>query len=536
MTHHHRPHWLLNRRCFIRSSSTLSVSSFYLPYPNLVRVYETFKNLDTSFITQQPQPYRVVQNDRCHRKQRHSNYCNRFLAATTKPTFQQSSKKKPIASSSSKVGSGNTNNSNATVVRNSHDPKSNITASTKSPPPPPPPTRHTKRSTPNKSLAAKSSISSSRSTNSSSSSSNSNTNDFRAKLRATQQQVTAANIDKVPFPPISQSYLDYLFAECVAHDEWDLAIIDVMDLMKETQMQVQYSTYNACLQACFQVGNAGPAMQILQTMESLSNPNMQPQINDYTLVLLAMCRNDQSESGWCQKAIRLLNDVKINTQQDVPITVYDAILARLTHDRQWKTSVQILQSMEDNRNISSNTTQPLLSTYRTVIECCVAANQGDVAYRVLKSYIQQGRQLPSPIPPQAEGSSSSSMPMPTSYLFEMVIVTLSKSTQQWRRAVQLLDNMLEWNVPRTLLIYNSILIACSKAREPIAAKSLLQRMKRYDHPHIKPNIISYNTAIAACCATHQYWRDALTIFDQMQREPGVTPDICTYTKYVFSCP
>jgi pentatricopeptide repeat protein len=335
--------------------------------------------------------------------------------------------------------------------------------------------------------------------------------------------LAAAKNENLPPPPISQSYLDYLFAECVAHDEWDLAIIDVIDLMKDVRLKVQYSTYNACLQACFQAGNAGSAMQILLTMESLSNSNIRPQINDYTLVLLAMCRNDQSESGWCQKAVQLLDSVKIKTQQDVPITVYDAILTCLIKERQWKMSVKILQNMEDNIKKSINATQPALSTYRTVIECCVAANQGDAAFRVLKSYIQKNGRRP---------QHGSTMPMPTSYIFEMVIAAQSKSTQQWRQAVQLLDNMFELGVPRTLLIYNSLLIACSKAREPIAAKSLLQRMKRYDHPQIKPNIISYNTAIAACCMNHQHWRDALTIFDQMQREPGVTPDICTYTKYV----
>ena len=380
--------------------------------------------------------------------------------------------------------------------------------------------------------------------------------DFRSQLRATQRQllsVTTTTTTPASAPynnnnnnnnnsdstnhttttsipltqQLSQSYLDYLFAECVAHNEWDLAYTDVVPVMTAAHRSVQYSTYNACLQACFQTGNAGSAQRILHILQqesSRSHPNVPPpQINDYTLVLLAMCRNDQSESGWCQKAIQLLEEVKRTTsQQDVPITVYDAIFTRLIPTRQWKTSVQLLQRME-NEYDAATTTKPVLSTYRTVIECCVAANQANVAYQVLKSYLQQDerrRRSSSPAGEHLATSTSSS-----SYLFEMVIVALSKQTQ-WRRAVQLLDHMCECQIPRTLVLYNSILIACSKAREPVAAKSLYQRLKRDDL--VRPNIISYNTAIAAC--GHDFWRDALLIFDEMQREPGVTPDICTYTK------
>lgn len=495
----HRPPW---SRIVNVCSCVLSVTSFQSLQQKCIHTsYNQIRCVDIAFIF----PKRLQQYVTGERPQRPLSQNNKLLLASQ---YQQTSKTNLISESEVSIDLI----TSATLVRKIHDTKNNTnTTATNSP-----------NTTSNKKLRIRTNSSVSSQRNPSIVSNNSNS-DFRLKLRATQQQLIAAKIDNIPLPPISQSYMDYLFAECVAHDEWDLAAIDVMDVMKEFQLKVQYSTYNACLQACFQTGNAGSAMQILQTMESLSNSNIRPQINDYTLVLLAMCRNDHSESGWCQKALQLLDNVKIITQQDVPITVYDAILTCLIKERQWKMSVKILQNMEDNIKESINATKPVLSTYRTVIECCVAANQGDVAFRVLKSYIQQnGRQ-----PPHQHGST---MPMPTSYIFEMVIVALSKSTQQWRRAVQLLDNMFELDIPRTLLIYNSILIACSKAREPIAAKSLLQRMKRYDHPQIKPNIISYNTAIAACCVNNQYWRDALTIFDQMQREPGVTPDICTYTK------
>jgi pentatricopeptide repeat protein len=333
-----------------------------------------------------------------------------------------------------------------------------------------------------------------------------NTNGFRSKLAATRQQRQAAQMDDLPLPPLSQAYCDFLFAECVAHDEWVL-VLDVIDLMREAGVRQLRSTYNACLQACFQTANAACAREVLSTMLAA---RIDPEITDYTLAILAMCQKDQTEMGWCDQALKLLQEVTEKSSNDLPLGVYDAVLACLVKERQWKTSIRLLRGMELPVNTNGegfNRTQPALSTYRTVIECCVAANQANQAALVLKSCTNRGL-------------------IATSYSFELVIAALAKNLQ-WRQAVQLIDLMEELNVPRTLKIYNFLLASCSKAREAVPAKSLLQRMKRRDR--IAPNVVSYNSVLFACASTSQ-WRDALSILDQAHREPGVTPDICTYTK------
>lgn len=113
------------------------------------------------------------------------------------------------------------------------------------------------------------------------------------------------------------------------------------------------------------------------------------------------------------------------------------------------------------------------------------------------------------------------------YAFELVISALSKQLQ-WRRALQLMDMMDDLAVPKTVAMYNSVISACAKATEVGMAKSLLVKMRKQGTP---PNIISFNSVISACASTSR-WKDALAVLDQCYREPGVTPDIYTYTNAI----
>lgn len=356
-------------------------------------------------------------------------------------------------------------------------------------------------------------------------------NSIRAKLHETRQRlVSTVEDDVLQAPPLTQAYCVYLMAECVAHDEWDL-VLDVLDLMKRASLRQERSTYVACLQACFQTANAASAREILSAMAVAQIP---PEISDYALVILAMCRKDQTERGWWRKALKLLQEVtpltEASNHSDLPLAAYDAILSCMVEERQWQESLRLLRFMEqqlsrrvDSDNTSAatttivepsvraqaNRTRPALSTYRTVIECCVASNQAEQAVQVLQSCVNTGL-------------------TPTLYAFELVIGALSKKLQ-WRRALQLVDLMEELGVPRTLQIYNFILTSCAKAREAVPAKAVLVRMRQRDA--IAPNIISYNSVLSVCASTSR-WKDALTILDRAHREPGVTPDVYTYTKYV----
>jgi len=267
-----------------------------------------------------------------------------------------------------------------------------------------------------------------------------------------------------------EEYCDAVLGLCVAADEWE-SVLDVLDVMKNQGLVQEHSTYRACLQSCFEMGNGASAQEILQAM---NHALVEPQPADIGLVVAAMCRNNMQEKGWWRKALKLL---LTNPSPDVPVDAYDAVFACMVDEYKWKDAIRLLREMERGSSPPNGKKvgkiihpSPTLATYREVIECCVAANQAEQAVQILLSITDSGI-------------------TPTVYTFELVISALSKKLQ-WRRALQLLDLMKAKEVQTTVLTYNTIISACARAREVGMAKNLLSRMRKEG---IKPSIVTYNS-------------------------------------------
>lgn len=309
---------------------------------------------------------------------------------------------------------------------------------------------------------------------------------------------------------LTQSECDTLLATCVAQDAWD-DVLGVLDVMKTSGVTQVRSTYRACLEACCEMANGASAKEILLAMEEAG---FAPGISEYATTIHCLCRNDKKEPGWWKKAVQLQQQVAEQPALgDLPIATYNALLSCLNQEGRWKEAVRILKYMERPYVSAANKTMPSLSSYRSVIESCVHGKQPGLAAQFLKSCVD------------------TSDLTPTTFLFGIVISALSEQ-QQWRRCLQLLDTMDTLHVKKTLSIYNAILTGCSRAREPIQAKSLLLRMRRVDG--IDPDIVSFNCVLSACASTSR-WKDALKMLDQAHRQPGVTPDVYTYTNAIRAC-
>jgi pentatricopeptide repeat protein len=201
------------------------------------------------------------------------------------------------------------------------------------------------------------------------------------------------------------------------------------------------------------MGNGALAEEILMAM---GHALVEPKPSDKSLAIAAMCRNNKLEPGWWRKALELLLE---KPSPEVSIEAYDAVIACMVDECQWKEALRLLREMERGSSTKDKRKpthpRPAVSTYREVCECCVAANRAEQAVQVLTSMIDQ--QL-----------------KPTVYTFELVISSLAKKLQ-WRRAVQLLDLMGELGVQKTVLLYNTIISSCARAKEVGMAKNLLRR-------------------------------------------------------------
>lgn len=292
---------------------------------------------------------------------------------------------------------------------------------------------------------------------------------------------------------LGQSLFDHTMGLCVALDEWD-AVLETLQVMKLQGKQQERSTYRQSLKSCFELSNARAAQDVLKAMDDSGLP---PTAVDVALVVAALCKQRE----W-RRALNLIQShSKSNNEEDViPVEAYDAVFTCM--GRSWQDALRLLHAMET----SDRHPDPLVSTYRLVIEACASADQPNPAFQVL----------------------SNMKLTPTVYTYELVIATLT-SKRQWRRALQLLDKMGD---DTTIVAFNTVISACAKAGEVGIAKSLLKRMKT--EYGLSPDIVSFNSVITAC-ASNGRWKDALSILDQCHREPGVDADIITYTNAMRAC-
>ncbi|KAL7541143.1 hypothetical protein ACHAXR_012084 [Thalassiosira sp. AJA248-18] len=88
------------------------------------------------------------------------------------------------------------------------------------------------------------------------------------------------------------------------------------------------------------------------------------------------------------------------------------------------------------------------------------------------------------------------------------------------------------NTP-SLKAYQTVLMALAKANQFNQMNSLLTRMRRNG---ARPNVYTYNSLLKVCSSDKvPRWKEALGLLSQCQREPGVNPDLITFTTTMKAC-
>mmetsp|Transcript_27518 Transcript_27518/g.55390 ORF Transcript_27518/g.55390 Transcript_27518/m.55390 type:complete len:1186 (-) Transcript_27518:214-3771(-) len=104
----------------------------------------------------------------------------------------------------------------------------------------------------------------------------------------------------------------------------------------------------------------------------------------------------------------------------------------------------------------------------------------------------------------------------------------------WRDGLRVLKGMLERKVSPTSFTMNSFMACCEKdgASEGACetAVRVLSDMRKGLYDGVKPDIISYNVAIAAC-RERGLWGTAKSIFEQIKSD-GIAPDLITYNSLI----
>jgi len=276
---------------------------------------------------------------------------------------------------------------------------------------------------------------------------------------------------------LNSTVQDYdLQLEMISRNDWD----DVTQLLLGTKND-RTTILQSCLEAYIKDNRAVDVLSFLQVMVKAS---VMPTTAEYSSVVSLVTAMNPGNATACDELARVLRKT-----------------------RQWKSMLMLVEGVESSYG---STFQPK-TMYQNALYCCLEANKGDHAVRVLQSCLNKG------IKP----------PMQT---VDALVHHLSKRLQ-WRKAVLVLDLSQDNGIQRTLSMYNNILSATSKTNDYVQSKVVLNRLKR---DGIQPDNMSYNCVLAACASSRR-WREALSILDQLHRQPGVQPDVFSYTSAIRAC-
>ena len=322
-----------------------------------------------------------------------------------------------------------------------------------------------------------------------------------------------------PNTTLTPHQCDAVLASCVAADAWDLVLEILEDVMQQRDWIQTHATYTASLQACANVSNAAAAYEIWIAMQAAQ---VLPDATDVGYLLKALCEQARYEDEWYKTALETLDQVGPELVASVPMDVLEAVLREMSYRHAWKRALRLLQTVLDRR------VEVTEDTFRWTVTACVKAGQPEPAAQILSSSLTL---LP---------NATASVWQP---LFSSIITGLSKKGQ-WRKGLQILDLIekqsssdfssstcnLDTSLYPTLAMYNAIMGALAKAKELSQAKRLMRRLK--DRDELRPDILTYNSLMTAAS---RRWKEALQVLDQCHRQPGVEPDVYTYTNAIRAC-
>ena len=288
------------------------------------------------------------------------------------------------------------------------------------------------------------------------------------------------------------------------------------------------SAYRACLHECFQNGNGIAALQLLEDMKQESG--LEWEAKDLQLTIMALCRNNKEDPGLWRRALELLNlgvsdgDSENKVIDMVAVEAYNAVIHCMEDEKEWKEAKQLLSKMENHLNVHP---LPTLATYHAVLQVYSAASKPEDAVKLVLSLSS----IPTP-DNLAPNSSITRKPRPSQYTYELVFSTLLSNKyrrgEYYGAAIQILETMKTSKVPISTVFYNRVMNACAKGRDTSMAMRLFGDMRKQK---VSPDTVTFNSLISANAAAGRT-RDALELLKECLNEPGVEPDIITYTNAI----
>lgn len=298
----------------------------------------------------------------------------------------------------------------------------------------------------------------------------------------------------------------------------DLAceILEKMDSGREVKH------YNSVMNAYASLYDHKAVLRIFQKMKEMSNAgeeNVRPNRTTYNIVIKSL--SGCQEMKCIRMAERILAEMENSHRKGVKnispdrisytsmLTAWSRVCTKQSVDK----AEMYLQKMTNAANKGNRHVRPDTVTYNAILNIIANSNLFDSGRRSLKILSKMEKLY--------ELGDRDLKPNVISY--NAVIKAFSKNTYSdgARRALIMLKKLEnDDDLKPDIISYNSCLNAFAKARDPMSAQLLLDRMENMyaNGYHVKPDTYSYNTVISAWAfSDHEHAAEiAETIFERME--------------------
>lgn len=240
---------------------------------------------------------------------------------------------------------------------------------------------------------------------------------------------------------------------------------------------------NTCIKLFESVSSASEAATLMQDLQSL-NRSTTTTVNVWNAALFA-CRRNNKNDNW-QYSLHLLREMK--RQGIIPnVKTYGHVLYTCAQSGQVRIALSLLEQVQQEE---VNVTSPQI--WGAALYACAKAVDYS-AHEDALSILQHMQSQQIPINTIHVSAFLSTCAKAGKDNVAQDVLTCFRNDQEFH-----LNKLVIPSVSIDLVVVNTVLLACAKARNYTAAHDILQGLKRGDYANVEPDVISYNTVLSAC--------------------------------------
>lgn len=297
---------------------------------------------------------------------------------------------------------------------------------------------------------------------------------------------------------------------------------------KSTSLTNSPQLWGAALYACAQAGDYSQAMRLLQTMDSISQ--VQVNVQHVGALLAALAKSKQDDLAWhilwngmvAQETVSLpcgppLNNTTLVLPPVAPdLVAVNTVLDACSKADNYGRAKELLERLRAGQIVNANGSpmKPDVISYNTVLSACKDSLEAKLIVQEMRD---SRRYRYGAVPP-------------TSITYTHAITACRKTEiPDVAAALFLLDRARNDGVEPNVFMYSAAIWTAERAGDCEVALRLLEEMQSNQ---IFPNVVSYNGVISALAVNGRV-EDALALWEEM-KEKGIKPNKTTFQRLASS--